>query len=991
MRQFFRVISFLIVVLINWSTFANECFETGTTKEIPFFYNGKFNKDRTMILKNFEGESDKFLVLNVKSGAITEHKKKLDEYPSWTADGKVSLYTYPDNESHDIRVLLESSPTKYLNYLKKIKIRTIDPKTKKVKVLDGKIEDFKTGEFYSIVSVEKTKEVSHIVLTDKKGKNFKETILPRKNSLLNDVSSQIEITLDGDKLKVFGGRNELLFNIPFSAPDEVYKNLLLQSHEQTVESSFFEKQQKGFIKVNKPTVEVHEQLGNKYIVVDLNTKSQLPIDTGIHTIQGHDPRNLSQNGQRVLLFSGTGTNFYDLKNKKVKLLSKDYLGNAHFDEKDNICGLNSDTDLRPAIFYECYNPETNEKLSSQFVTRDNSGYIEILSPKEFIITPGSYNASSPNDLIAMEEKHKSYINKASKSCPEKMPFEDCKCDRKLTPQINVQDLRKIELNLACSEKFNENNWRSLTPESPEHLTEENSLFWLKRFSKPSGFSVNHHLPILQAMLKEELFYKYPENFKEALNGILLASPALFEDILYKHPILQDRSFKKYAVSKSCLTEEEKLAVSHAMKNYLKYLLNSSTSYVTQRDQLLYSLAKDSLVEAEKEELAEKIADQAIELLGRTELNGIFPSKVYKLAYNKAKSELGLPFKDLTDITINRADGELSLLTLSMNPIEGSTPTLKGIHFAVKEKLPENQIQMGITSKKYSWDYNGKKYHAEIEFDKETVLKDLAPAHPSPSYKEMKKKNQYNGLIVVGTNLGKSSTDNVVQEYLEYFSQEGFKFSEAEVENDFLSLLKERISGENPAHYFVKEAHSDGDEKNLFRINKKGKVLRGTKIKNGIKETIEIVYPGSDNTSELLSNEEFGKWMQAREAGNKPELVYLNSSCWSVSKAVFEITSAKTTKLINIPTTTSMQTFTNSETNVMFAAIDGLRKEKSYAEIREAMKKNPKYKNGTDNIMIFPDEDLYKTTIKDKIKIPISINTKMYVEQNGVKTPYSIEE
>ena len=76
---------------------------------------------------------------------------------------------------------------------------------------------------------------------------------------------------------------------------------------------------------------------------------------------------------------------------------------------------------------------------------------------------------------------------------------------------------------------------------------------------------------------------------------------------------------------------------------------------------------------------------------------------------------------------------------------------------------------------------------------------------------------------------------------------------------------------------------------------------------------------------------------------------------------------------------------------MHAAIDGLRNEKTYAEIRETMNNDPKYKSGHDNVMIFPAEERYRLKIAGLIKLPLSIETNFFVEKNNVKVPYSIEE
>ena len=76
---------------------------------------------------------------------------------------------------------------------------------------------------------------------------------------------------------------------------------------------------------------------------------------------------------------------------------------------------------------------------------------------------------------------------------------------------------------------------------------------------------------------------------------------------------------------------------------------------------------------------------------------------------------------------------------------------------------------------------------------------------------------------------------------------------------------------------------------------------------------------------------------------------------------------------------------------MRAAIDGVRKSKSYADIREDMKKDTRYESKTSNVFIFPDEDKYTELITNVLKIPVDIDTKLFVESvGGPPLPYSIE-
>ena len=124
-----------------------------------------------------------------------------------------------------------------------------------------------------------------------------------------------------------------------------------------------------------------------------------------------------------------------------------------------------------------------------------------------------------------------------------------------------------------------------------------------------------------------------------------------------------------------------------------------------------------------------------------------------------------------------------------------------------------------------------------------------------------------GLVMTGTSLGSSQTASTMNEYLAYYEKEGFEFSkekkkdQKEISN-VTEFLKQQVeSGE--LKYLIKEAHSDGDDKNLFRMSTKANLLVGVNRKTIEKIYLAIPSP-ADNNSTLLSNQEFGQWIRERE-------------------------------------------------------------------------------------------------------------------------------
>ena len=72
-----------------------------------------------------------------------------------------------------------------------------------------------------------------------------------------------------------------------------------------------------------------------------------------------------------------------------------------------------------------------------------------------------------------------------------------------------------------------------------------------------------------------------------------------------------------------------------------------------------------------------------------------------------------------------------------------------------------------------------------------------------------------GLVIVGSSL-RSFSRTLLENYVSYFEREGFYFSSLDVE-DFETFFKDSISS-CELDYFLKESHSDGDERNVFRFD-----------------------------------------------------------------------------------------------------------------------------------------------------------------------------
>ncbi|MBL7688751.1 MAG: hypothetical protein JNJ49_12015 [Bdellovibrionaceae bacterium] len=648
-----------------------------------------------------------------------------------------------------------------------------------------------------------------------------------------------------------------------------------------------------------------------------------------------------------------------------------------FDASGNICIIdNTATKLSKA----CFSPTLGTEVSRHTYPSGLSISTEV-STNSAVLSRWDRDGSGS-----------SFFFSTQKICPKLTQVSPDRCESGQPSTLPlIPEIKKMALATACSKSFDARDWDNLPKKNLDELDASESLIVLRRFSKPSGFNADQHTGVLLGMIKSGLHKSQPAAFRAAMLGVLHSSNRLYESILGLVPDLMEGPT---AADQQCLTKEERESINKALWSHAKARLAlDPTPSFKEIGTLLRSL-KHELTNAQKETLAEAAADRLVISAGDSEsLNQVFSSKVYKFAESKTREALGLPFHDLTDVTVIREKSRLRVLQIGTNAFEGSTRTLAGFHIKEVKDIDVSGLPVGTSKETVTWRYgtDAANYSADLELNREKLEHSLVPVAPAPNYTEMWKKKNFRGVIIAGSNLGKGLTDTVVKNYVEYFTQQGFNFSDPVPNQNLATYLESKVSGSEPMHYFVKEAHSDGDEKNLFRTSKTGRVLKGVRKDPRGVETIEIVFPDDSKETELISNQDFGRWMKGRDKAKMPELIYLNSSCWSKTKAIYEISAAATPKLINIPTSTSMVVFNNTDKNAMYAAVHGVRNGKTYEEIRTAMKADAGNASGKKNVFIFPDEESYRTNVTDVLRIPVDVKTKITKTQPGGKPiPYSIE-
>lgn len=724
-------------------------------------------------------------------------------------------------------------------------------------------------------------------------------------------------------------------------------------------------------------------------VVDLNKKKLISVEGYAESFSSDS---------KTLLETGNPASLRTLSNGHRTLLegSKGFNGFVFSVDNKFVCAPGNRRTDTGEVTHQCWDTNTGKK-----------NFQLTLPPATWIV--GLHSDSKVEGFSQVTEngtiKFIYGIHNPHKTCEVKPVRVTCDCSKDFSDPLNKARILSAARIALCQEPFEEKSWRTITkfPVSENGLTEEEALSWLLRFSKPSGFDGEKHLPILLGILGSPITEKYPREVTEGLAGVAYFSDRLFNELMGKFPRLKDLGQPLSKFKPVCANAKEKDEMQEYFFDILNGKINRHREVTLDLFRPYAGIAKGYLDDVQRYGLADDAGDElAATAHHEAGLADVFPSKLYKFSYNAMLSLLGEDFHDLTDVVLARDKDSVRIFRMYVrDPQDGAVRSWAGFFYEDDKKLnvkdlPEKTIQ------EVKWSYQGKKYEARISLDKVALTREVIDTSKSFRYGDLWKDQVLRGVVVSGSNLGPGASARVLDQYRAYFLDKHFHFSEPEVIPDLPAYLKSKVAGNEPMDYFIKEAHSDGDEKNLFRLNKRAKISRGEKINaDGTKEVIELIYPAPESAEEasnpkersvLLSNREFGSWIKEREKKVGTQLIYLNGSCSSYSKAVFEISAAASPLFVNLASMSSMDTFANYADNIVYIALEGIRSRLDHESIRSKMREfNAEYREKRDNYLAFPDEAIYKEKIGDLVRIPLDVDIKIRQKRpDGTSVPYSID-
>ena len=532
-------------------------------------------------------------------------------------------------------------------------------------------------------------------------------------------------------------------------------------------------------------------------------------------------------------------------------------------------------------------------------------------------------------------------------------------------------------------------------EPPDFFDPEKIKEQLVDLSQSKSPAQSPYLLSLVALLKnKESFKHYPELLGKVFWNILLHSPTLYLELHRRYPDVG---------GVLPITDIYQEFGSHSLDRLMSSVhsileLTTSTIYYSQLSQwdflrMLRPLLK-KLPKEDREFYIERItvsvsngAAQNIPLL-----QDVFQSKIYYVINGHIKELFGMKHQPVADVSvIRKKEGGIATIILSSDSIEGqdSVSTDFGLYYAVVEEIGHEELgkKAGFMLNKHiEWRLShGTSYRAQINV---RVKDDISLVKTfQPDYRSILEDHKMVGLIVIGSSL-RDFTGELTKQYLSYFKEQGFQFSKTE-NTDFKNFLLQKIRN-CELDYFLKESHSDGDERNVFRFSRGNHIIRGLRYKeNGQIEVVYIIFPRTLNPEEdslgtdLLSNKELGEAITEREIKGCGQLTYFNTSCWSHVKARYEIEAVNSFLFLNIPALNLTDTFANSEDNAIRILLDSYRQVQSFRQMRKALEANKGYASGSRNSYIFPDERTYDQKIFTHIIVPLDIHIQLEKKEGEI--------
>ncbi len=536
---------------------------------------------------------------------------------------------------------------------------------------------------------------------------------------------------------------------------------------------------------------------------------------------------------------------------------------------------------------------------------------------------------------------------------------------------------------------------------------------LKDEERINSFSFSRFRAILQ---EEGLFKNHPQALDEILWKVLLKFPSIYLDLLKGGATLKNLPpssiYKTFPISLQKSLQQATLSLLDVTVSQSHPTRLSNWLFLRRLQPLLQQLPKgkqDFYINT----IAVSISNGA--KIAHPLLGEVFQSKIFYIVRENIQKLFGLKSRPVSDITLIRKSQSFSTLILSSAPIIGpvvNTTTDFGLHYALVDGAGHDDLMLYamspegelITDHVVEWRIAGdskRLYRGEIQVHtKKDFDGNILESSSTLNYPAFWRDQKLVGAVIVGSSLT-SEAQILLKEYLSYFHEQGFQFSNSEIK-DLKPFLLDLISCE--LDYFLTESHGSGDERNTLRFTKENYIIQGERWEGlSLKERIYLIIPKPsaeemdivgvevNSLTDLLSYRDLSQAIAQRRSKKCGQIVYFHTGCWTGIKSRYILEAVNSPLFLNIPVITPSLGFANRSGNAIYALLHSLREERDFEGFRELLKSNEDYNQGRMDYYIFPDEDIYKKRVFSAISIPLDISVELFVKDSPFNAPWKKTE
>lgn len=558
-------------------------------------------------------------------------------------------------------------------------------------------------------------------------------------------------------------------------------------------------------------------------------------------------------------------------------------------------------------------------------------------------------------------------------------------------------ISKANLDYLCSNPITENleqNWNSHVSIQNELLSYDIAHLLLLKWSKPGGFNFQNDLAALLAILNSPDQFKRQE-INRALQGVLHYSQELYYQLLEIYPQFKDTAVHTEDSNlNSCRTLSENNVIKkdiHFLMNILLQSIlfknnNSNYSHWTILNPLNEIMKK--LPMNEWEYFVDQISESLTSHFRSTYSLDSIKSIIYNYIYSKISSIMGKLEPVKTELTYLRGRRYIQPIIISTDiindiPNKKSEDSKVGIHLILLDDLKFENYTSDNFQKfnlKVDWTVNGKRYQGHLSAQVDDVQKEILPKGNRPDYQSMLKDHVLTGMVLIGSNHGKSILHHLY-EYRLYLMNN--HFTNNVNQNKSLIDLKQEVQSKiesTEIDYLIKDHHLGGGYDNVIQISKFGNIeVHEKKNASGIVlERVYLIYPVIEKNENNINitNRDFANWFKIRDQKKGGQFLLITASCLAIVPSIRLIEAVQSKNFVPIPALEYTTGIFGLDENFAESPLwDGIRKQKDYSWIRseyDVFKTKPYNKEAKFNFQ-YPDEEAYTESISKNLEIMLTIN------------------